>query len=352
MQAFLQRAWYYGDKRWWLLLPLLWPLSLVVAGLARLRRWRLQAAHDKGAINRGTAHAAPVVVVGNISLGGTGKTPLIIALTEALQAAGWRVGIISRGYGGNAQQFPLQVTRETPTDVCGDEPKLLAQRTQVPLVVDPDRLRAKNYLLAQYDCNLVLSDDGLQHYRLARDVEIIVVDGARGLGNGLRFPAGPLREPASRLAEADFCVINSAGPLHPSLTTGAAHAPCARAATMTLAPVALVNLASGEVRREFSRLQAGQWQAVCGIGNPARFFFTLDQLQCRNTPHSFPDHHAFAPSDFAAWGDAPVVMTEKDAVKCRAFAKPHWWYVQVAPQLSPGFTEQLLAQLNTLAANA
>lgn len=320
----------------------------MVAGLARLRRWRLQAAHRQAA--GAASPKIPLVVVGNISLGGTGKTPLIIALVDALQAAGWRVGIISRGYGGNARQFPLPVSGDTAAEVCGDEPKLLAQRTQVPLVVDPDRVRAKNYLLAQYDCNLVLSDDGLQHYRLPRELEIIVIDGARGLGNGLRFPAGPLRESADRLAEADFCVVNCAGPLHSSLTQGAVQEICAQAANMILAPVALVNLATGEERRDFSLLQAEQWQAVCGIGNPSRFFFTLDQLHCQYLPHSFPDHHAFVPSDFAAWGDAPVLMTEKDAVKCKAFARPNWWYVRVAPQLSAGFTDQLLARLQPYSA--
>lgn len=321
MSQFAERGWYQRAWYWYPLLPLLLPLSGLLWLLASLRRRRLQAA--------AMPLPVPVLVVGNISLGGTGKTPLMASLASALRAEGWRPGIISRGYGGRAQ-YPLLVTDQTQVSECGDEPRLLASRTGLPLVVDPDRLRAAHTLLAQCQCNLILSDDGLQHYRLARQLELCVIDGQRGLGNGLLFPAGPLREAPARLDQVDAIVVNGGDP-----------APLQRASVpafaMTLAPRALVNLVSGERRPLQALGDLGPWQVICGIGNPQRFFDTLAALGAAFDARVFPDHHDFRPQDLQALQGRPLLMTEKDAVKCRSFARPDWWYLSVDAQLPEAF---------------
>ncbi|MBB3168465.1 tetraacyldisaccharide 4'-kinase [Simiduia aestuariiviva] len=333
MQAFLLRAWYQGDWRWWLIVPLLLPLNWLMAAVTSFRRkWLTSRA--------GAGFNAPVIVVGNISLGGTGKTPLIISLTESLIAKGWRPGIVSRGYGGQSN-YPLMVKQGTPTSACGDEPKMLAERTGVPLVVDPLRRRAVEFLLAQSNCNIVLSDDGLQHYALYRDVEIAVLDGARGLGNGWLLPIGPLRESARRLQEVDCLVINQSGPIHPSLEPFAS-----RAIRMQLSPTVFINVRTGE-QRSLTSVAEHEWTAVCGIGNPDRFYRTLADLSLQFQPKSFPDHHAYNVLELQSLLNEPVLMTEKDAVKCRAFAGENWWYLQVSPSFSDALAEQVLACLAT-----
>ncbi|UTA49439.1 tetraacyldisaccharide 4'-kinase [Simiduia sp. 21SJ11W-1] len=336
MQAFMLKAWYEGGWRSWVTLPLLWPLSVLLRAVAAIRRRRQQA--------QAQAHAVagvPVIIVGNISVGGTGKTPLIEALAQSLQQAGWRPGIVSRGYGGQGP-FPLLVSSNTSAQASGDEPKMLYERTGLPLVVAPDRPLAVQHLLSQANCNVILSDDGLQHYRLHRDLEIIVLDGSRGLGNGRLLPAGPLRETPARLGEADLLVINAAGPLHPSLQPWA-H----QSITMTLKAHEAVNVATGE-RRPIGELPDCHWAALCGIGNPARFYHTLDELNLRYTPHSFPDHHAYTEQELQAFTEKAVLMTEKDAVKCHRFAGANWWFIKVAPTFSRDIKAQLTALLNAL----
>lgn len=329
MSEFALKGWYGGAKVWWLTLPLLWPLSIVLQLLATWRRRRLSQAAKLLPV--------PVLVVGNISLGGTGKTPLLAALVTELQSSGWRPGIVSRGYGGNAS-YPLLVDADTTAAQAGDEPKMLAMKTAVPLVVDPQRLRAAEYLLAHTDCNLIISDDGLQHYRLARSIEIAVIDGQRGFGNQLCFPAGPLREPISRLRDVDFCVVNHSGVTHPSLQKIPQQH---RAIAMKMQPLAWVNLVSGERRALQDLVDAKRWQAVCGIGNPARFFATLSQLGLQFDCHSFADHHKFSEQDFSFDSGSTLVMTEKDAVKCTDFARDTWWYLAVEAQLPAEFYQTL-----------
>jgi len=318
--------WHDGGAPFPLLLPLGWLFRLIAAGRRRayalgwLQAWRAPV---------------PVIVIGNITVGGTGKTPLTLALVERLRAAGWRPGIVSRGYGGEAE-YPLRVTPDSAAAVVGDEPLLLARRAGVPVVVDPLRARGVRHLLSGSDCDLVVCDDGLQHYALARDIEIAVIDGQRGLGSGLPLPAGPLREPPSRLASVDFRVVNGDW-------LAAGERP-ADAATMTLTPGAWLPVGTGTAA---SPPSGGAVHAVAGIGHPPRFFALLERLGYQPVPHPFPDHHAYAAGDLDFTPPLPVVMTEKDAVKCAGLARADTWFVPVQAMLPENFWQALLARLAT-----
>ena len=278
----------------------------------------------------------PVIVVGNITAGGTGKTPLILWLIEHCRARGLRVGVVSRGYGAQPPRLPWRVRAGQAAGEAGDEPLMIVERSGVPLMIDPDRPRAVQALLAEEPLDLILSDDGLQHYRLARDLELVLIDAARGLGNRRCLPAGPLREPLERLAAVDACLLNGA-----ASDGGDGFA-------FNLCPSALVNLASGE-RRAPDCLPPGQAvHAVAGIGNPQRFFATLEALHWRPVPHAFADHAAYSPEDLRFSPALPLLMTEKDAVKCRGFAAADWWYLAVDGQPSPAFVawfDERLARL-------
>lgn len=278
----------------------------------------------------------PVLVVGNVTVGGTGKTPLILWLIEHCRAKGLRVGVVSRGYGAKPPRVPWRVEPDQPAHEAGDEPLLIVLRSGVPLVIDPDRSRAVQALLDSETLDLVLSDDGLQHYRLARDLELVLIDAARGLGNGRCLPAGPLREPAERLASVDAVLYN-----------GAADDP-AGGYGVRLRPTALVNVRSGE-RAPLTRFPSGQaLHAVAGIGNPQRFFATLEALNWRPIPHPFADHARYSAHALAFSPPLPLVMTEKDAVKCRAFAGDDWWYLAVDAEPSAAFVDWLDVQLTRL----
>ncbi len=270
----------------------------------------------------------PVIVVGNITVGGTGKTPLIIWLARLLKEAGYKPGIISRGYGGQAESWPQWVDSQSNATRVGDEAMLIARQTACPMAVGPLRVDAARLLLDLSDCDVILSDDGLQHYALARDIEIAVIDGERRFGNGYCLPAGPLREPINRLESVDFRIVNG----EPAEDNEFA---------MQLAGDQAVNLANGE-RQALQAFRGVQCHAVAGIGNPDRFFQLLAKagLSCEN--HSFPDHYPFQCGDITFDDDAPVLMTEKDAVKCTAFAGQQHWAVPVTAVLAPGFSEQLL----------
>ncbi len=320
----LLQAWYAGHPWLVLLRPLEWLYRRVVV------RRRAAFLAGQGEIYRAPV---PVIVVGNITLGGTGKTPMILWLIEHCRARGWRVGVVSRGYGAQPPGFPWRVQADQTAAQAGDEPLLIVQRTGVPLVIDPDRGRAVRALLEGNQLDLVLCDDGLQHYRLARDLELVLVDAARGLGNGRCLPAGPLREPAERLHDSDALIFNGA--------TADADGHFA----MQLRPAALVNLASG-VRTGLEHFPAGQaLHALAGIGNPQRFFNTLEALDWQPQAHAFADHAHYSAEQLKFEPALPLVMTEKDAVKCRSFAGPDWWYLAVEAQMSPAFEAWLDARL-------
>lgn len=324
----LLEAWYRGHPA----LGLLRPLEALYRRIAARRRAAFLA--GEGEIYRAPV---PVMVVGNITVGGTGKTPMILWLIEHCRQRGLRVGVVSRGYGAEPPHLPWRVEANQSAAVAGDEPLLIVQRSGVPLVIDPDRSRAVRALLEEGPFDLILSDDGLQHYRLARDIELVLIDAARGLGNRRCLPAGPLREPAERLASVDAVLYNGAdeGP-------DGAHG-------FRLRPSALVNLRSGE-RVGLEHFPPGQaLHAVAGIGNPQRFFTTLEALNWRPIPHAFADHACFGPAELQFSPPLPLVMTEKDAVKCRAFAGADWWYLAVDAAPSAGFVRWLDARLAALA---
>ncbi len=308
----------------------LWPLSLLFGAVARARRWLYRRGLLKSA-----EVGVPVIVVGNISVGGTGKTPLVARLVELLREAGYQPGVISRGYGGQSTQWPQQVKPDSDPRQVGDEPVLLARRCRCPVVVGPDRVAAARALFATYDCNVIVSDDGLQHYRLRRDLEIAVVDGFRRLGNAACLPAGPLREPPSRLREVDFVVGNGAA-------RGGEY-------LMSLRGETAVNLGDPGISSTLAGFRGGTVHAVAGIGDPGRFFEHLRHARLRLIEHPFPDHHVFRPEDLHFREDLPVLMTEKDAVKCRTFATDGCWYVPVGAQLDPEFEEQVLKRLAMIA---
>ena len=310
--SFLVDAW-YNDTLW---VKAFAPLSYLYRLLALLRKnWLRKRAIWKSPV--------PVIVVGNISVGGTGKSPLVIGLVQHLKGLGLRPGVVSRGYGADSNRYPLEVTVDSSGSEVGDEPLMIFKRTGVPVVVDPDRVRAVQELTSHHQCDVVVSDDGLQHYALARDIEIAVVDGARGLGNGLCLPAGPLREPASRLDEVDMVVINGEDSV---LQLERAE----NASTMQLKPVRLVNMTSGDGEAADS-LEGKTVHAVVGISHPERFFNTLKSLGVVIIPHEFPDHYPFTIADVSFGDNLPVVMTEKDAVKLdkRGLPESLCWYLEV-----------------------
>jgi tetraacyldisaccharide 4'-kinase len=320
------RGWYQGS-RW---LRLLRPVEWLFRHLA-MRRRRGYLLHPE----RVWQPPVPLIIVGNISVGGTGKTPLVLALLQWARRAGYRPGVVSRGYGAKAPHYPYLVAPGARADAAGDEPLLIVQRSGCTLVIDPDRVAAAQYLLQHSDCNLIISDDGLQHYRLGRSVEILVLDSERGLGNGRCLPEGPLREPPERLASVDLIVVNGRGAFRPP----GAH-------VMQLVPGELCSLDGRQ------QLQAASWpysrrvHALAGIGNPQRFFDSLRALGFDPIPHGFADHHHFCAADLQ-FGDAlPLIMTEKDAVKCRHLAPAQSWYLPVEAQLDAAFESALAAQLN------
>ena len=330
--SWLERRWYASEPApcW------LFPLETLFKLLAQRKKNK--------ALELSWEAPVPVVVVGNISVGGTGKTPLVSYLVELLKLEGFSPGVISRGYRSSAPNYPFDVSQAEDVSQCGDEPYLIHQRSQCPVIIDADRVAAAQYLLEHYDCDVIISDDGLQHYRLGRDIEIAVIDGKRGLGNGHCLPAGPLRESPHRLASVDFIVSN--GPL------------CREIAdvdiseyTMQLEPQAFVSI-DRSTQVPLSAFDTKSVHAVAGIGNPQRFFDTLRGCsQSMITEHSFPDHHHYSESDLSFADNNPVVMTEKDAVKASAFTLSDAWYLDVSAQLPDNFSVQLLARLKTVLKN-
>ncbi|QBF27830.1 tetraacyldisaccharide 4'-kinase [Pseudomonas tructae] len=323
----LLAAWYAGHPA----LALLRPLEALYRQVVQGKRARFLSGESPS-----YRAPVPVIVVGNITVGGTGKTPMILWMIEHCRQQGLRVGVVSRGYGAKPPQLPWRVCAEQSAAQAGDEPLLIVQRSGVPLMIDPDRSRAVQALLASEALDLILCDDGMQHYRLARDLELVLIDAARGLGNRRCLPAGPLREPVERLQAVDAVLYNGATV---DREDGFAFA---------LQPAALVNLRTGE-RHGLDRFAPGQaLHAVAGIGNPQRFFNTLQGLNWRPVPHPFADHAQYSAQALSFSPALPLVMTEKDAVKCRAFAADDWWYLAVDAVPSPAFQAWFDTQLARL----
>lgn len=317
MKQFLNQIWYQPTLFAQCLRPLSWIYRVIIA----LRRC---CYHLK--IFASTKFPVPVVIVGNITVGGTGKTPLVRWLVEWLQSQGYRPGIVSRGYKGTSKHWPQIISSELSPTTVGDEAYMLFLQTGCPVVVAPDRVAAVKVLLDTFQCDIVVSDDGLQHYALARDIEIAVIDSARGLGNQLCLPAGPLREPCSRLHEVDIAVFHGGSDAEPNmkLTGSEFHA-----------------VGNPDQKIDLETFQQKTIHAVAGIGHPQRFFDELIRQGLTIKPHIFPDHHRYQFSDINFAQDEMVIMTEKDAVKCRLFADDRHWYFPVRAQVNEIFELKL-----------
>ncbi len=309
-----------------LLSYLLWPVSILYCTVATARR----RAYQVGLASAYRMHV-PVLVVGNITVGGTGKTPLVIWLVDELRKRGRVPGVVSRGYGGRPVTLPHDVGADSDPHTAGDEPVLIARRAACPVVVHPDRVVAARHLVDRHACDVVIADDGLQHYRLARDVEIAVIDGERRFGNGFCLPAGPLREPPSRIGRCDVTVVNG------DAGTGEI--------SMRLRVSRLVALGDPSRTQTLDAWRGRRAHAVAGIGNPDRFFARLEEAGIDVIRHAFPDHFRFNASDLAFNDGLPTIMTEKDAVKCAPFAAEGTWYAEVETEVNPNFTDTVLTML-------
>ena len=336
------------------LLRLLTPLEMLYTSVVSSRRRRLEPV-DVG---------APVLVVGNLTVGGVGKTPLVIALVKALQASGLRPGVVSRGYGRQDRAATTQVSASSTPEQVGDEPLLIFEQCRCPVVVGTDRVAAAQTLLSTNDCNVVVSDDGLQHYRLHRHVNIVVVDSRRGFGNGRCLPVGPLREPVCAAFKKDFLIQNGHSKVPPPndvVYERAVRQYWTHAHVSQLQTLGLRNLITGEIRPVSALSDLMPFTAVAAIGHPQRFFLTLKQALARGCAAEdgrekafascrYPDHHRFVAKDFIGLAHSAVVMTAKDAVKCRAFAKPDWWCLDVEASLPKAVIEPVLETLADLLA--
>ncbi|MEI6894115.1 MAG: tetraacyldisaccharide 4'-kinase [Colwellia sp.] len=327
----IEKVWFNRHPAKWLIVPILLPLSALFWLISTLRRLSFNLG-----ITKSFKLTKPVIVVGNIGVGGNGKTPIVIYLVELTRSLGLTPGVISRGYGGSAPHYPYLLDERSSAAEAGDEPMLIQQRCQVPVAVGSDRIASSKVLISQ-GCDIIISDDGLQHYRLQRDLEFIVVDGKRLFGNGFLLPAGPLREGGWRLSTSDLVIYNGMGsqskPLQahykPRVTDSKSLAPCLQ---MTLVASKVCNLYTGEwlSLADFITVNSAV-NAIAGIGAPQRFFDTLAANQLTIiTKQSFVDHHAFSLDDFSDFDDTiPLLMTEKDAVKCQHFCQRNWWYLPV-----------------------
>ena len=321
-QGYLIDAWY--NKSFWLYIFA--PLTFLFSSLVKARR-NSYINNPKKVWNS----PKPIIVVGNISMGGTGKTPLVKFIASELANRGFKPGLVSRGYGGK-YSGTLEVTSETTYKQTGDEAQILA-KLNIPFFIDKNRSRAARKLQEKHDVDVIISDDGLQHYAMGRDIEIAVIDGARRLGNGLAFPAGPLREPKSRLSEVDF-IVNNGGP-----TEG-------DEILMTLSPAKFIHLNSGKEYSVDKWPMHNQVHAIAGVGNPNRFFDLLLRLGFEFDKNPFPDHHKYNKRDLYYLDHLPILMTEKDAAKCKHFKNSKIWYLSIESKIESQFIDKLEEKLN------
>ncbi|MHA2798881.1 tetraacyldisaccharide 4'-kinase [Vibrio harveyi] len=327
----IEKIWFENHPLKYLLWPLLWPLSLLFGAISKSKRQQYQSGKKQ-------AYKAPVpvVVVGNITAGGNGKTPVVVWLVEQLQQLGFKPGVVSRGYGAKAPQYPLLLDDSTPSKHCGDEPKLIYRRTGAPVAVDPVRVNAVKALL-EVGVDIIVTDDGLQHYALERDIEFVIVDGNRRFGNESLIPLGPLREGVERLSNVDFIITNGGQAQQNEMP-------------MSLAPSKAVNLKTKQ-QVEVSELQ--DLVAFAGIGHPPRFFNTLNAMNADvKVTKGFADHQDFDQQELHALAQqgANVIMTEKDAVKCDSYAQDNWWYLPVSAQFESNDAERILNRIKEVKA--
>ncbi len=322
--GWLQAHWYRKTIVSLVLLPLSW----LYLALVTLRR----ALYRAGLI-RAERVPAPVIVIGNITVGGTGKTPLVLWLARRLQALGYKPGIVSRGYGGRAGNYPVYVTARSDPAEVGDEPLLLARHGVCPVMVGPKRILAARRLVDEHHCTVIISDDGLQHYPMARDLEIAVIDGERRFGNGYCLPAGPLRESLARLRAVQARVTNGT--------------PRTGELGMQLRAVCFKSVSTPEKERDVNSFAGQRVHGLAGIGHPARFFRQLRQLDIDVVEHAYPDHYRYRREDIDFGDAAPVIMTEKDAVKCERFADQRHWYLAVEADPDPALAEEVVRLLQT-----
>lgn len=326
----LDHYWYQPGITGIFLVALLLPLSALYCLVSNIRRKLYQLN-----IKKSFTASVPVVIVGNIVAGGSGKTPLLISLCDYVSKKGYRPGVVSRGYGGNFTGVK-QLTSSDQAQQVGDEPLMIFQRCHVPVVVAADRVAAINCLLKNNQCDIVFSDDGLQHYRMRRDIEIAVVDATRRFGNGFCLPAGPLREQTSRLEEVDLVVYNGSNVDAPS--------DC----FYTLQMTELTQLNGKNSRDLSSFIKQGRIHVVAGIGHPSRFFKQLTENGMDIIEHAFADHHQYQQHDFSDWHTECIIMTEKDAVKCRQLTLPDAWVLSVNAEFSSTLQAQLDVRLLAL----
>ncbi|TMX51007.1 tetraacyldisaccharide 4'-kinase [Vibrio alginolyticus] len=327
----IEKIWFKNHPIKYLLWPLLWPLSLLFGTISKSKRKQYQTGR-KQAYNA----PIPVVVVGNITAGGNGKTPVVVWLVEQLQQMGFKPGVVSRGYGAKAPAYPLVLKEDTPAKHCGDEPKLIHRRTGAPVAVDPVRSNAVKALL-DLDVDIIITDDGLQHYALGRDIELVIVDGNRRFGNESLIPLGPLREGIERLKEVDFIITNG----------GQAHT---GEIAMALAPSKAINL---KTKQHVDVSELKDLVAFAGIGHPPRFFHTLNSMDADvKVTKGFADHQDFDQQELEALAQqgTNVIMTEKDAVKCSHYAQDNWWYLPVSAQFESNDAEQILNRIKEVKA--
>ncbi len=307
-------------------LPLAWLFELVVL----IRRFL----YNKGFLKKNKL-SVPVIVVGNVVVGGTGKTPFVIWLAHFLRDNGYQPGIVSRGYGGEKHVTPYRVSQIDSANEVGDEPKLLARRSGCPVIICIDRTKAATALLQESDCNIIICDDGLQHYRLDRQIEIALIDGNKRFGNGHFLPVGPLREPISRLNRVNITIVT--GGERPDEFN------------MLLEPGELTALKNEKKIPLTAFLQQyKKIHAVAGIGHPQRFFSLLKKLGFTLIEHAYPDHYRYQASDLCFKDKLPIVMTEKDAVKCEEFANERYWYLPITAKLEKEVEEKLLKELKSI----
>lgn len=319
MKQWLLKKW---STRNWLTIVLL-PVSLLYRVITAKKR--------KNFLNKPPViNKVPVIVVGNIYVGGTGKTPVVIYLVDLLQNHGYKPAVISRGYGAKIDQ-PILVTNESVASEVGDEPLLIFNSCKIPVVVSPKRNSSVRYILEKTECDIIISDDGLQHYALNRDLEIVVFDAQKGIGNGFLLPSGPLREPFSRVKTVDFTLVNGKS----SFIQG--H-------NFVLSIKYAQNMVTGE-KVKLNDLAAEKVHAVAGIGNPARFFSALKSKGLNLIAHEYADHYPYTERTLDFIDGFPVLMTEKDAVKCKGFAKSDWWSVPAETVFENSFAEQFLDKL-------